>query len=45
MTWELGVLRLKFRVEDGGYELHRKVRWDLFLGPNDAGSVYREQSC
>ena len=28
MTWNLGVLRLKFRVEDGGYELHRKVPYD-----------------
>lgn len=28
MTWELGVLKLKFRVDDGGYELHRKVPYD-----------------
>jgi hypothetical protein len=28
MTWELGVLRLKFRIEDGDYELHRKVPYD-----------------
>jgi len=28
MTWNLGVVRLKFRVEDGGYELHRKVPYD-----------------
>jgi len=28
MTWELGVIKLKFRVEDGGYELHRKVPYD-----------------
>ena len=28
MTWELGVVKLKFRVEDGGYELHRKVPYD-----------------
>ena len=28
MTWELGVLRLKFRIEDGDYELHRKVSYD-----------------
>ena len=28
MTWNLGVLRLIFRVEDGGYELHRKVPYD-----------------
>lgn len=28
MTWTLGVLRLKFRVEDGDYELHRKVPYD-----------------
>lgn len=27
-TWELGVTKLKFRVEDGGYELHRKVPYD-----------------
>jgi hypothetical protein len=27
-TWELGVIKLKFRVEDGGYELHRKVPYD-----------------
>ena len=26
MTWELGVTKLKFRIEDGAYELHRKVR-------------------
>lgn len=25
MTWELGVLRLKFLIDDGLYELHRKV--------------------
>lgn len=28
MTWNLGVIRCKFRVEDGGYELHRKVPYD-----------------
>jgi len=28
MTWELGVVKLKFRVEDGGHELHRKVPYD-----------------
>ena len=28
MTWELGVFKIKFRVEDGGYELHRKVPYD-----------------
>jgi len=28
MTWELGVIKLKFRVEDGKYELHRKVPYD-----------------
>ena len=28
MSWELGVLRLKFRIEDGDYELHRKVPYD-----------------
>jgi hypothetical protein len=28
MTWELGVIKLKFRAEDGGYELHRKVPYD-----------------
>eukprot|EP00526_Cylindrotheca_closterium_P007251 CAMPEP_0113658378 /NCGR_PEP_ID=MMETSP0017_2-20120614/31678_1 /TAXON_ID=2856 /ORGANISM="Cylindrotheca closterium" /LENGTH=689 /DNA_ID=CAMNT_0000572629 /DNA_START=68 /DNA_END=2137 /DNA_ORIENTATION=+ /assembly_acc=CAM_ASM_000147 len=27
-TWELGVIKLKFRVEDGRYELHRKVPYD-----------------
>ncbi|KAH8072471.1 hypothetical protein JL721_3749 [Aureococcus anophagefferens] len=27
-TWTLGVLRLKFRIEDGDYELHRKVPYD-----------------
>ena len=25
MTWNLGVIRLIFRVDDGAYELHRKV--------------------
>ena len=25
MKWDLGVLRLKFLIEDGLYELHRKV--------------------
>lgn len=28
MTWELGVVKLTFRVDDGGYELHRKVPYD-----------------
>eukprot|EP00566_Odontella_aurita_P008558 CAMPEP_0113579078 /NCGR_PEP_ID=MMETSP0015_2-20120614/29868_1 /TAXON_ID=2838 /ORGANISM="Odontella" /LENGTH=673 /DNA_ID=CAMNT_0000483017 /DNA_START=79 /DNA_END=2100 /DNA_ORIENTATION=- /assembly_acc=CAM_ASM_000160 len=28
MTWNLGVIRLKFRVEDGGFELHRRVPYD-----------------
>ena len=28
MTWNLGVIRLKFRVEDGGFELHRKTPYD-----------------
>ncbi len=28
MTWDLGVVRICFRVEDGGYELHRKVPYD-----------------
>jgi len=28
MTWDLGVIKLKFRVSDGGYELHRKVPYD-----------------
>jgi hypothetical protein len=28
MTWELGVLKLKFRVEDGTFEIHRKVPYD-----------------
>lgn len=28
MTWNLGVIRIIFRVEDGGFELHRKVPYD-----------------
>ena len=28
LTWELGVLRLKFRIQDGAFELHRKVPYD-----------------
>ena len=28
MTWHLGVLRLKFHIEDGEYELQRKVPYD-----------------
>ena len=28
MTWNLGPLRLVFRVEDGGHELHRRVPYD-----------------
>lgn len=28
MTWNLGVLNIIFRVEDGMYELHRKVPYD-----------------
>lgn len=28
MTWNLGVIHLIFRVEDGGFELHRKVPYD-----------------
>ncbi|KAL7530415.1 hypothetical protein ACHAWF_003367 [Thalassiosira exigua] len=28
MSWNLGVVKLIFRVEDGGYELHRKVPYD-----------------
>jgi hypothetical protein len=28
MTWNLGVVRLIFRVEDGGHELQRKVPYD-----------------
>mmetsp|Transcript_32438 Transcript_32438/g.64308 ORF Transcript_32438/g.64308 Transcript_32438/m.64308 type:complete len:607 (+) Transcript_32438:160-1980(+) len=28
MTWNLGVLKLKFRVEDGGHEIQRKVPYD-----------------
>jgi len=28
MTWSLGVLRLKFRIEDGQYQIHRKVPYD-----------------
>lgn len=27
-TWELGVTKLKFRVEEGRFELHRKVPYD-----------------
>ena len=28
MTWNLGVIRLIFRVDDGGFELHRRVPYD-----------------
>jgi len=28
MTWDLGVFRIKFRMDDGGWELHRKVPYD-----------------
>jgi len=28
MTWELGVIKLKFRVEEGLHEIHRKVPYD-----------------
>jgi len=28
MTWNLGVVKCIFRVEDGGYELHRKIPYD-----------------
>lgn len=28
MTWELGVTKLKFRVEEGRFELHRRVPYD-----------------
>lgn len=28
MTWDLGVTDLKFRIEDGLYELHRRVPYD-----------------
>jgi len=28
MTWELGVFKLKFRVEEGTFEIHRKVPYD-----------------
>mmetsp|Transcript_1003 Transcript_1003/g.1540 ORF Transcript_1003/g.1540 Transcript_1003/m.1540 type:complete len:672 (-) Transcript_1003:155-2170(-) len=28
MTWNLGVVKLIFRVEDGGFEIHRKVPFD-----------------
>jgi hypothetical protein len=28
MTWNLGVVKLKFRIDDGGFELHRKVPYD-----------------
>ena len=27
-TWNLGVIHLIFRVEDGGFELHRRVPYD-----------------
>ena len=37
MTWNLGVIRLKFRVQDGQFELHRKV-------PYDCKCVLRRQS-
>ena len=28
LSWNLGVLRLKFRLEDGDFEVHRKVPYD-----------------
>lgn len=28
MNWDLGVIKLRIRVEDGGYELHRRVPYD-----------------
>jgi hypothetical protein len=28
MTWSLGVMTLAFRVEDGFYEIHRRVPYD-----------------
>jgi hypothetical protein len=28
MTWELGVFKLKFRIEEGTFEIHRKVPYD-----------------
>ena len=28
MTWELGVMKLKSRVKDGGFELHCRVQYD-----------------
>lgn len=28
MTWNLGVVRLVFRIEDGRWELHRRVPYD-----------------
>jgi len=28
LTWSLGVVKLKFRIDDGGFELHRKVPYD-----------------
>ena len=28
LTWKLGVLRLEFRLDEGNYELHRKVPYD-----------------
>ena len=47
MTWNLGVFRCIFRVEDGDYELHRKVPYDYDseyqVGPSGAISrpLYR----
>ena len=28
MSWDLGVVHLKFRMDDGGHELHRRVPYD-----------------
>ena len=28
MTWSLGVIQLKFQIEDGTFEIHRKVPYD-----------------
>ena len=28
MTWDLGVFKLKFRVDEGGFEIHRKIQYD-----------------
>ena len=42
LTWTLGVLRLKFRIEDGDYELHRKVPYDY---DSEVGAQMRKHAC